>query len=57
MEEMIVTSDLQTKRETLIVFSAYLLSVLGVCPLWHGRHPGDNPFPPLPTAACHDWFL
>jgi hypothetical protein len=45
-----VLSSLKMEGVRLLFF-AYLVSALGVRPLWHGRRQVDNPFPPIPAAA------
>jgi hypothetical protein len=45
------------KRNSPSCFLNTLLSALYVCSSWCGRRQVDNSFLPIPTAACHDWFL
>ena len=34
----------------------FYIHVSRVRPFWHVRRDADIPFPPIRTAACHDWF-
>jgi len=45
------------KRNSPSCFFEYIVSALCGRPLWCGRCQVDNSFLPIPTAACHEWFL
>lgn len=44
------------KEELSKSYIVYLICPVSVCPLWHSRCQVDNPFPPIPTAACDKQF-